>query len=212
MPSLEASLRNFAKARAKWHPPRPWRSYQETRIIKRLVWQWFTYRGPGKWSVRGLARWLDVSHTYIQKLVRQFRTDASEMQREALRHTAATFEHLSRAREETRKEKERGWLRPPCGWRVAEFKIGDDVVRVRVPTKAQERRKAAEASGRVPGPPFVALRDLPPWARGLPFYSSDNPCDPLVAVNHAMQRGREAQPIPMRLRRRWRPGQRWPSH
>lgn len=101
MPSLEASLRNFAKARAKWHRPRPWRSYQETRIIKRLVWQWFTYRGPGNWSARALARWLGVSHTYIQKLVLQFRTDASEMQREALRHAAATFEHLNRAREET---------------------------------------------------------------------------------------------------------------
>src|SRR5215471_15528949 len=117
MPSLEASLQNFAKARAKWHPPRPWRSYQETRIIKRLVWQWLTYRGPGKYSGRAVARWLGVSHTYIQKLVKQFTTNPSEMQLEARRHTPATFEHLSRAREETRKEKERGWLRPPCRWR-----------------------------------------------------------------------------------------------
>ena len=54
----------------------------------------------------------------------------------ALRHTAASFEHLSRAREETRKERERGWLREPRRWKVAEFKIGDQVLRTVVPTKA----------------------------------------------------------------------------
>ena len=46
-----------------------------------------------------------MSHTYIQKLVQQFAIDSGEMQREAHRHTAATFEHLNRAREETRQEK-----------------------------------------------------------------------------------------------------------
>jgi len=54
---------------------------------------------------------------------------------------------MSRAQDETRKEKERGWLHPARRWRMAEFKIGDNVARVPVPTKAEERRKAAEASG-----------------------------------------------------------------
>jgi hypothetical protein len=39
----------------------------------------------------------------------------SEMQREAYRNGAATFEYLSRAREFTRQQKERGWLRPRNG-------------------------------------------------------------------------------------------------
>jgi hypothetical protein len=80
MPSREASLHNLEKARAKWRPPRPWRSLQETRVIKRLVWQWFTYRGPGKWSARAVGRRLGVSHTYIQKLVHEFVTDSSKIE------------------------------------------------------------------------------------------------------------------------------------
>ncbi len=203
MPSLEASLRNLAKARAKGHPPRPWRSSQETRVIKRLAWQWFTYRGPGKWSARAVGSRLGVSHTYIQKLVREFVADPSKIERDVRGSHPATFEQLSRAQEETRQQRERGWLRPPRRWKVEEFKIGDEAVRAVVPTKA---------STQSPRVTFAAQQDVPLWAKGIPYYSEDNPCDPLVAVKHAMQRGREAQPIPMRLRRRWRPGQRWPSH
>jgi hypothetical protein len=33
MPSHESSMRNLAKARAKWRPPRPWRSSDESRMI-----------------------------------------------------------------------------------------------------------------------------------------------------------------------------------
>lgn len=184
MPSLEASLRNLEKARAAWsHPPRPWRSAHDSCVIRRLVWQWLNCREPGKWSGRAVARWLGVSHTWIQKLVRQFATDPSEM----LREIPATFEQLRRAQEETRKEKERGELRPPRRWRWAEFKIGDDVVGTVVLTKAEERRQAEIASGRIPGPAYVPPHELPLWAKGLPYYSPDNPCDPLVAIKHAMQ-------------------------
>ena len=199
MPSLEALLRNLAKARAKGHPPRPWRSSQETRVIKRLAWQWFIYCGPAKWSARAVGRWLGVSHTYIQKLVRRFEIDPSEMHREARRYGPATFEQLSRAQELTRQEKVRGWLREPRRWKVVELKIGDEVVRAVVPTKASTRV--------LPVP-----HEVPIWASGPSYYSAENPCDPLVAVKHAMQQRREPQPNPMRLRRRWRPGRRWPSH
>jgi hypothetical protein len=194
MPSHEASLRNLAKAREKWRPPRPWRSAQESRIIKLLSWQWFTYRGHGKWSARALGRRLGVSHSYVQKLVRAFTTNPSEMQRDARRHASATFEHLRHAQEETRKQKERGWLRPPCRRRWVSVKIGDQLVRTVVQPKASSRGL------RIP-------QDVPIWATGASYYSSENPCDPLVAVQYVMQQRRESKQVPTRLRHwRWRPG------
>jgi len=112
MPSREASLRNLEKARANWqHPPRPWRSLGETRVIKRLVWQWFNSREPQKWSGRAVGRWLGVTHAYVQKVVKGIAADPSKMQREARFSGPATFEHLERAREETRKEGAYGRLR-----------------------------------------------------------------------------------------------------
>ena len=113
MPSRETSLRNLAKAHARWHAPKPWRSAQETRVIRRLVWQWFTYRGPGKWSARAVGLRLGVSHTYVQKLVREFVTDPSKIGREVRRSYLATFEQLNHAQEETRQQRDRGWLRLP---------------------------------------------------------------------------------------------------
>ena len=175
MPSLEASLRNLVKARAKWRPPRPWRSAQESRVIKRLVWQWFRYSGPGKWSVRTLGRRLGVSHTYIQKLVREFAVDPDKIERLVRNSRLASFEQLRCAQEETSKQKERGWLRP-----------------LRGATKARSRAL------RVP-------QDVPIWATGAPYYSVENPCDPLVAVQYAMQHKRESKGLPIRLRHwRWR--------
>ena len=194
MPSREASLRNLAKARAKWRPPRPWRSAQETRVIKLLAWQWFTYRGRGKWSARALGRRLSVSHTYIQKLVREFASDPSKIDRLARSSQLASFEQLRRAQEETRKQKERGWVRPPRRWRWVSVKIGDQVVRTVVQAQASSRAL------RVP-------HEVPIWATGASYYSTENPCDPLAAVQYAMQHRRESKPVPIRLRRwRRRPG------
>lgn len=93
-----------------------------------------------------------MTHTYIQKLVRGFATDSSEMERDARRHAAATFEQLRLAQEETRKQKERGCLRPRQRWKMAKFEVGGRVARVLVPTKAEKRRQAEMASGRIPGP------------------------------------------------------------
>ena len=45
MPSYESSLRNLAKARAAWRPPRPWRSEGESHMIRRYVFLWYTGRG-----------------------------------------------------------------------------------------------------------------------------------------------------------------------
>lgn len=201
MPSREASLKNLEKARAAWsHPARPWRSLQETRVIKRLVWQWFNSREPGKWSGRAVARWLGVTHTYIQKLTRGFVGNPRQVEQDVHRNGAATFEHLSRAREVSRKHKERGWLRPPLSWTVVEFNGARFVVR----TKAEDRRRAAELSGRPVGPTYVPVENLPLWAEGLPYYSLQIPCDPHIAVKYAMQQKRSTGPVHI-IRRRWRP-------
>ena len=108
MPSREASLRNLKKARASWsHPPRPWRSFQESRLIERLAWQWFNAGDARQWSERAVARWLGVSHTYVQKLVRKFQAEPDRMREHANCFGPATFEQLNDARESTRQAKER---------------------------------------------------------------------------------------------------------
>ena len=183
MPSRESSMRNLEKARAHWqHPPRPWRSYEESRVIRRLVWQWFRYRGPEKSSGRAVGRWLGVSHTYIQKLLREFMTDPSRALRQEQNHGPATFDDLKRAQAHTWEMKERGWLRPPRRWRTAEFKVGHQVVRAVVPTEASTR----PASGQGAAP-----HDVNAWAGPVWLTGPANPHD---------------FPSPIRRRGRWRPG------
>ncbi len=113
MPSPEASRRNLEKAKAHWRRPAPWRSERETRLIRRLAWQWRCNEGP-RCSGRALARLLGVSHTYIQKLMREFARGISRRNRG---DGLATFEQLRLelryAQEETGKMRERGWLRYP---------------------------------------------------------------------------------------------------
>ena len=155
VPSPESSRRNLEKARACWRPPRPWRSHRETEVIRRLVWQWLTYRGAGKWSGRALGRRLGVSHTYIQKLVGQFMIDPGKMQREQRTYGETTFEQLRRAQEETQQERELGYLRSPRLWKMVEFKVGDNIVRSEVPTKASVATPATRDA--IP-------RGVPPWA------------------------------------------------
>lgn len=110
MPSPAASRRNLEKANAVWRAPRPWRSEQESRVIRRLVWQWFIYPTERKWSSRALARHLGVSLTYVRKLVREFSVDPARVQQEC-GHSEATFEDLMRAQGQTQAERARGLLR-----------------------------------------------------------------------------------------------------
>jgi hypothetical protein len=110
MPSYESSLRNLAKAKAKWCPPRPWRSIDESQMIRRYVFVWHTSRGS-KPSGRSWAKQLGISHTWLQKLVRQFQADPSEMQRLQLTKGDAKFDELARAREYTEQMRERSELR-----------------------------------------------------------------------------------------------------
>jgi hypothetical protein len=134
MPSREASLRNLAIARSRWRSPRPWRSRAESRLIRLYTWQWLLKRGP--WcSGRALARWLGVSHTYIQKLTRTLSSNESDFLREVAHFGIPTTEGLRRTREESRQQRERGWLRTQPRWKTVEYKLGGSVVRDFVPTK-----------------------------------------------------------------------------
>ena len=58
-----------------------------------------------------MARQLGVSHTWVQKLIRQFREHPDETQREMGRYGDPTLAQLNRARGYTRQMKERGELR-----------------------------------------------------------------------------------------------------
>jgi hypothetical protein len=111
MPSYESSMRNLARARASGRPPRPWRSSDESRTIQRLVFQWLTCRGSRP-SGRAWARNIGVSHTWLQKLVRRFLSDPTEMLREERLRGDPTFVQLTRAREYTDRMRDRGELRP----------------------------------------------------------------------------------------------------
>jgi hypothetical protein len=120
MPSYESSMRNLARARAVWRPPRPWRSSDEARIIRRYVFQWLTARGK-KPSGRSWARRLGISHTWLQKLVRKFMADSSEMWRIQAAKGDPKFTELTRAQEYSRQMRERGELRLSPSAKRAKF-------------------------------------------------------------------------------------------
>ena len=111
MPSFESSMRNLAKAKAKWRPPRPWRSSEEGEMIRRYVFLWLTCRDPSRPSGRAWARDLGISHTWLQKLVRQLTTDSSQMWRLQTARGDPQLADLSRARDCTEEMRERGELR-----------------------------------------------------------------------------------------------------
>jgi hypothetical protein len=109
----DASVRNLAKARAsrRYRPPLPWRSKEESEMIRRFVFQWLTCRDRSRPSGRSWARQLGVSHTWLQKLVREFSADPSEMCGLQRSEGDPTFAQLSRARQYSQEMRERGELR-----------------------------------------------------------------------------------------------------
>jgi hypothetical protein len=78
-------------------------------MIRRFVFQWFT--GGRKPSGREWARQLGISHTWLQKLVRQFTANSKEMWRLQATKGDPQFSELTRAREYSRQMSERGELR-----------------------------------------------------------------------------------------------------
>jgi hypothetical protein len=120
MPSHQSSMRNLAKARAAWRPPRPWRSGDEARLIRRYVFQWLTARGK-KPSGRNWATQLGISYTWLQKLVRKFQAGPHEMWRLQTRSGDPKFTEFTRARERSRQMRERGELRLSPSAKRAKF-------------------------------------------------------------------------------------------
>ncbi len=118
MPSPQASRRNLERARAVrgpyWRQPRPWRCSEESRLIRLLVWQvWWNAQ---KYQIRAssgraLARKLGVSHTWVQRLLREVRANPEKLQREVRLRGLATMELLSMAQEKSRELRGRGELR-----------------------------------------------------------------------------------------------------
>jgi hypothetical protein len=111
MPSYESSMQNLEKAQANWRAPRPWRSSQEAQMIRRFVFQWFTCHDRSRPSGRAWARALGVSHTWLQKLVREFAADPSKMWRLQAAKGDPRFAELSRGKDCTEQMRERGELR-----------------------------------------------------------------------------------------------------
>jgi hypothetical protein len=157
MPSPNSSRKNLEKARANWRPPRPWRSRSESRLIRSFVWHWHLGRGP--WcSGRALARWLGVSHTYIQKLTQTLSRNENDFLHEVARYGIPTTDELRRAREQSRQQRERGLLRRQRRWKTVEYRIGNTVLHDFVPTKPNAATLVAN-NPLLPDAPTSAIPD-----------------------------------------------------
>ena len=99
------------------------------------------------WAKYRVARFLGVSHTWVNKLVKRFEADPERMRRKMRAFAPATFEKLERAREETRRQRELGWLRGPIRWRRVKVTLeGKKKTVVAVTRAARLRQGYGEAS------------------------------------------------------------------
>jgi hypothetical protein len=113
-----------------------------------------------------VARFLDVSHTWVNKLVKRFEAEPDRMRRRMAAFAPASFEKLERAREETRRQRKFGWLRGPIRMRRVKWTLGGKAQRAVVWTHSEKRRREEARRGQQ-GPPSVSHADLPAWARGV---------------------------------------------
>jgi hypothetical protein len=87
-------------------------------MIRRFAFQWFTCCDPGRPSGRDWARQLGISHTWLQKLVRQFQVDPSEMRRLQALRGDPKFADLTRGRGYTQQMNERYEICRPSPKRI----------------------------------------------------------------------------------------------
>jgi hypothetical protein len=80
-------------------------------MIRRFVFWWYTCRDSNKPSGRNWAKQLNVSHHWLQKLVKEFRTNPEQVYGEMRRYGDPTIAELTAARQRTREMKEAGELR-----------------------------------------------------------------------------------------------------
>lgn len=213
--AIEARLINIRKARAaRRRAPLPWRSEMESRIIEQLVYQWWvTTSGQwpayakataGKpttagrpWAKYKVARLLGVSHTWVNKLVKRFEADPERMRRRMAAFAPTSFEKLERAREETRRQRERGWLRGPIRTRRVKLTLWGKKRAVTLPTRAEKRRTLLrQGYGGQAGSEQLPYRELPMWARGLIL-----PGGMAVTDSDMGRLGKRAVPFAFRRRR-----------
>ncbi len=101
------------------------------------------YGGAGKpWAKLRVARFLGVSHTWVNKLVKKFEVDPERMRRKMAAFAPASIEKLERAREETRWEREHGRLRGPIRYRRVKVVIQGKKRKVAVATREERKRRA----------------------------------------------------------------------
>ena len=100
-------------------------------------------RAKRPWAKYRVARFLGVSHTWVNKLVKRFEADPDRMRRKMRAFAPASFEKLERAREETRRERERGWLRGPIRWRRVKVMLEGRKRTVVAVTRAERQRREA---------------------------------------------------------------------
>ena len=119
------------------------------------------------WAKQRVARFLGVSHTWVNKLVKRFEADPDRMRRRMAAFAPATLEKLERAREETRRQRELGWLRGPIQRRRVKWTVEGKTQRAIVWTHSERQRRKAGAKGRPEGPVCEPYADIPPWAKGM---------------------------------------------
>jgi hypothetical protein len=83
-------------------------------MIRRFAFLWFTCRDKNRPSGRAWARQLGVSHTWLQKLVREFSTDPSEMWGLQRSYGDPKLVDLRRAQEYTRHMRESAGICACC--------------------------------------------------------------------------------------------------
>ena len=82
-------------------------------MVRRFVFWWFTFRDRNKPSGRDWARQLGISHTWLQKLVREFAADPSEMWRLQVACGDPTLTQLNQAKQDTEQLRKEGEVRSP---------------------------------------------------------------------------------------------------
>src|SRR5579862_6849714 len=113
------------------------------------------------WAKLRVARLLGVSHTWVNKLVKRIEVDPERMRRRMAAFAPATLEKLERAREETRRQRELGWLRGPIRMRRVKWTREGKTQRGVVWTQSEKRRREEKAEGRA----RVPDAEVPAWAR-----------------------------------------------
>jgi len=115
------------------------------------------------WAKLRVARLLGVSHTWVNKLVKRFEADPDRMRRRMAAFAPATLEKLERAREETRRQRELGWLRGLIRMRRMKWTLEGKTQRGIVRTRSERQRRETKSE---PRGPYV---ELPPWCMGRGF-------------------------------------------